>query len=707
MSAKSNVPIITNMHSGRLQFTNKVLVAVLVTAVAVLVVARLVASGDVSLTVWGDRDLWRALSVPDSWPLFGPESNGGTRSPGGAFYLLLAAILAVGRNVVAVNIGVVLLFAASVLLIGVFFAHRISSLAGALIAAALAGSVTLGHALGVWNPGFILIFATAATVFGYAFLADGRALHLGLATAALAIGMQIHLQIAQVALGLILATVIYRPRLTWRHAVAVVLGLALPYLPNILSGNARLLQTAASLPGDAINNYVFWEVARLWPKAELFADLFGGAAAEFADRGPWVRVPLLAGDLLALLLAAGAAIATVRSPRKAFDGAPVGLFLLILLVTAMTALVSDLLARHMVAVTPAAAALVGLAAERLVVGLSRRGPVAQAGAAVLCGLFALRPLLAGIAGFAPVPFQLGSVAAQSEIAVTLKPAFYADRDGFEAHVAEFLLVAPHRWLVASNGIPNHMSFLYQALPATNAGANREDCLAVVAKTDADGDLRNGLTASPSLAGLDAIFGELAAESAHFLYFPYTTRDGNCLKTFPNGYIPTAFEAAHLAADAPAAAKVMDGEVVFAVSQPGHRDPIGIEIRREGPGYVAVLHGRLLRGYTGLYFRSIIAPVLCFAGEQRVHPVRFGTVTVGSPQRAALAPWRSPTFPLPDGRYRVWLIGSDGRQPIAIRDVLGELSVPAMDAAAPSLGTLQPPPAECFGNDRPAIRGADR
>ena len=141
--------------------------------------------------------------------------------------------------------------------------------------------------------------------------------------------------------------------------------------------------------------------------------------------------------------------------------------------------------------------------------------------------------------------------------------------------------------------------------------------------------------------------------------------------------------------------------------PADRDPIGIEIRREGPGYVAVLHGRLLRGYTGLYFRSIIAPVLCFAGEQQVHPVRFGNVTVGSPQRAALAPWRSPAFSLPDGRYRVWLIGSDGRQPIAIRDVLGELSVPAMDAAPPSPSTAEPPPAECFANDRAAIRGRDR
>jgi len=686
---------------------SKLLVAALATAVVVLVAARLAAAGDVSLTVWGDRDLWRALSVPAHWPLFGPESNGGARSPGGAFYLLLAAILAVGRNVTTVNIGVVLLFAASVLLIGGFFARRVSPLAGALVAAALAGSVILGWTLGVWNPGFTLIFATAATVAGYSFLAGGRALPLGLAAAAVAIGMQIHLQIIQVALGLILAAAIYRPRLTWRHAVAVSLGLALPFLPNILSGDARLLQTAAALPGDAINNYVFWEVARLWSKAELFADLFGGAAAAFATRGPWVWAPLLASDVAALLLAAGAVIAMVWRPRKAFDGAPVGLFALILLVTAVTALASDLLPRHMVAVTPAAAALVGLAAERLVVALSRRGLSAQAGGAILCGLFALRPLLAGVAGFAPVPFQPDSLAAQSEIAAALKPAFYADRDGFEAHVAEFRPAESHHWRVASNGILNHMSFLYETLPATNAGADREECLAVVAKADADGDPRKGLTASPSLAGLGAIFGEKGAESAHFLYFPYTTRDGNCLKTFPNGYVPTAFEAAHLAADAPAATRVGDGEAVFALSQPGRRDPIGVEIRRESPGYVAVLHGRLLRGYTGLYFRSIVAPVLCFAGDSQIHPVRFDKVTVGSPQRAALAPWRSPAFALPDGRYRVWLIGADGRQPIAIRDALGELSLPAMEATAPSPGAADPPPAECFGEDRAAMPRGDR
>lgn len=696
----------TTAPKGLVRSLDLALAALLVAAAAVLIAERLAASGHVILTIWGDRDLWRALAVPDHWPLLGPEINGGLRSPGGAFYVLLAAILAFGRNVVAVNIASILLFAASVAAIGVFFARKISLLAGALTAASLAGSVTLGHTLGVWNPGFILIFATAATLFGYSFLVEGRAWQLGLATAAIAIGMQVHLQITQVALGLILAILVYRPRLTWRHAVALLLGLLLPYLPNLLGGTGQLVETVGSLPGDASTNYVFWEVGRLWPKAGLFVDLFGSAATEAGGRSAMIRLPLLAGDALAWLLAAAAVIATLVRPRPIFGDAPVGLFALILLVTAVTALFSDLLVRHMVAVTPAAAALVGLAGDRLIVRLRRYGAVGQASVVVICGLFGVRPLLTGLAASEPTPFQMESVAAQTEIAATLKPAFYADRESFEAHVAEFRLIEPHRWAVISNGIVNHLSFLYQTFPAKTDGASRSDCLAVISRTDLDGDPRDELAASPSLAGLGARFGTAVTASEHFRYFPYTTRDGNCLKTFPNGYIPTAFEQAYLAPGDRTAAHVSEESAVFAVPQPGHAYPIGVEVRREGDDYVAVLHGRLLRGYTGLYFRSIAATALCFVGDRDVRSISFGSITIGSPQRATLAPWRSPRFALADGRYGIWLVGNDARQPIAIREPVGELSVPDLQAAASSGASGETPPAACF-NQAERIRGEDR
>ena len=671
--------------------SQRLLVAVLVLASAAVLAGRFAASGDFGLSVWGDRDLWRALAIPQHWPLFGPESNGGTRTPGGAFYAILAAILAVGHGEVAVNFAVIALFAASILVTGLFFARRVSPLAGALVAASLAGSVTLGQTLGVWNPGFILIFATLATLWGYCFLAGGGALPLGLATAALAIGMQIHLQITQVAAGLVLASLIIRPRLTWRHGLAVALGAVIPYLPNIVSASTGLLQTAAALPGDAVNNYVFWEVDRLWQKAVLFGQLFGGGASQIGARVPgWLTLPLQAGDAVGLLLAAAGMGAMLDRRRRVFAVPAVCLFPLIVLVTAVTALVSDLLPRHMVAVTPAAAVLVGLTAERLVSSLWRCGRPALLLAVLAVGLIALRPLVFGGLGFVAPTFAIDSVAAQSEIAATVKASFFTDRDIFEARVGEFHRGGGGRWLAVSNSIPNHMSFLFQTIEVAPI-ASRDECLAVIAKTEAVGDLRKGLAASPSLAGMGAVFGEAAAESAHFLYLPYTTRDGNCLKTFPNGYIPTAFEAAYLPKDASASARSVNGAAIFVAPQAGHRDPTGIELRREGESLVAVLHGALLRGYTGLYFRSIAAASLCFVDDTGAQLVRFGNLTIGSPQRGTLAPWRSPAFSLAEGRYRVWLIGLDGKTSGPIRDALGSVSLPSLEAG-PADGAVDPPAA---------------
>ena len=273
---------------------------------------------------------------------------------------------------------------------------------------------------------------------------------------------------------------------------------------------------------------------------------------------------------LALLLAAGAAIATFGGRAKAFDGAPVGLFALILLVTAMTALVSDLLPRHMVAVTPAAAALVGLAAERA------GGRPEPAGA--------------GRPGRRRSPLRLVRAAAAGGRHRRVRPGSVSSRFGGGAErdrrrPQAGLLRRPRRLRSPCRRVPPgrartvgawsptaHMSFLYETFPATNARANRDE---LPGGRRQDGRRRRSARRADRVAVIGRAGRDFSASRrprvAHFLYFPYTTRDGNCLKTFPNGYIPTAFEAAHLAADAPAAAKVGDGEAVFAASQPGRRD----------------------------------------------------------------------------------------------------------------------------------------
>ncbi len=185
---------------------------------------------------------------------------------------------------------------------------------------------------------------------------------------------------------------------------------------------------------------------------------------------------------------------------------------------------------------------------------------------------------------------------------------------------------------------------------------------------------------------------MAAESEHFSYFPYTTPTGNCLKSFPNAYIPSRAEAALTDPGAVPPA----GHALFAAPLPGQAFPLGLEIRQAGPGYAAVLHGRLLRGYTGLHFATILNPILCLADKAGVQVVPLARLTVGSPQRGSLAPWQSPPFALAEGSYRVWLTGRDGKSPEVLQVPLGQITVPEMttgpaEAAAPPPGCPVPHP----------------
>ena len=64
----------------------------------VVIIGRLTNLDNFSLTVWGDRDLWRGLAVisTDVLPSRGPETNSGYRPLGGFFYMMLAALFPYG-----------------------------------------------------------------------------------------------------------------------------------------------------------------------------------------------------------------------------------------------------------------------------------------------------------------------------------------------------------------------------------------------------------------------------------------------------------------------------------------------------------------------------------------------------------------------------------------------------------------------------------
>lgn len=673
------------------------LVVLLLGSAAMAIAGRLCAVGNTELTVWGDRDLWRALEAFRHWPVLGPETNGGAQTPGGAFYLLLAGFLAVHPGVVAANVGVVILFTASTLLLWTAFAREVSPLAGALVAAAFAGSGLLNDDLGVWNPGYLDLFAVVATIAGYRFIRYGRPAALGLATAALALGMQIHLQIAGLALGLAIAIAIFRPRLGWRHAAAFALGLVVPYLPALLSNGVRMALAAVAVPGDAVTAYVFLDIDPL-RKAALLYDLLGGSSDSFvrvaAGRLPQAAALLAVADLLTAALALAFLFRLLPSRLRSARPAAVGVFAIMTLAYLAVTLVSDVNARHLVAVVPAVAVMIGLSAEEIVAHLRYSGWPGTVAVCVICALVAARPALLGASQLLDQDFSITSTRAQQEIAAVLKAGFYPDRESFEDHAALFWRGPDGRWQMLQGGVNNRMAFIYRTTAVPPVATGRNDCVAIVRKADITGDPRPELAASPAQAGFAPVFAAAAAESTHFVYFPYTGRDGNCLKTFANAYIPTAFETAHLPPEAAAAATASGGDAVFVVPQPGHRFPLGVEIRREGGSYVAVLQGRLLRGYTGLYFRTIVAPTLCLVADGGLTVVSFGGVTVGSPQRGTLAPWRSPRFDLAARSYQLWLTGRDGRQPLNVDLHLGGLTVPGLTVSPPPKGAAAPAPAGC-------------
>jgi hypothetical protein len=214
-------------------------------------------------------------------------------------------------------------------------------------------------------------------------------------------------------------------------------------------------------------------------------------------------------------------------------------------------------------------------------------------------------------------------------------------------------------------------------------------LAILPKEGVSPDVGAELSKSPAFAGLAPTIAPIAAESAHFLYFPYKTIGGNCLKSFPNAYIPSAYEADFLDPGTEAPKWQSTDAARFAVPLPDQPFPIGVELRRSGVNYQAILHGRPLRGYTGLRFQTMINPTLCFESNGDVRLVSFGQLTVGSPQRGTLAPWTSPAFGIPEGTYRLWLIGRDGKTPQTIQASLGQVAFPNLRTAPPASGDAQP------------------
>ncbi|MTJ82440.1 MAG: hypothetical protein F8N37_15720 [Telmatospirillum sp.] len=689
------------------------LIAMLAGVVCLRIGAAFSGVGDTDLTVWGDRDLWRALFGP--LQVLGPEINGGARPPGGAFYLLLRLLLAGNPGIAAAHAGVLVLFALSVALLALALARGSGPRAAVLGAALMAGSPILDEVLRVWNPGYILLFATVATLCGQHYLERGRALSLGVAAAALAIGSQIHLQMILPGLALLLAALIRRPGWSHRHTLALAAGLVLPFLPALAGGGFEPAAVkAAPMPGGVADNYLLGGFDPLG-KLSLALALLGGPTALPTAPPPAGLIPALLGQGLAVILC-GAGLAGAIGPagRRGAMLFPllVGLFFLIEVAA------SSINVRHVVAAIPALALLGARAGDRILARLEQRSSRAAGllAGAILC--LAAAPSVTQATSLLTRARPSGLTPLQAEIAATAKAAFETDPEDFDRHASLFWR-QNRSWRLVQEGVDGQMAFLFRTTPAAGgirpAGLQDGLCYAILrreeADANADGDAsRNGkgqalgmeLARSQPFTGLAPVFTGDIVESRHFLFLPYRTADGNCLKSFPNAYVPTGFEQTFLAEGPAAAPRKTATGVVFAVDIPGERHPVGVELRApgnrtagEGLRLRAVLQGRLLRGYTGLRFLTLIDPVLCLEGDAGIRTVPLGRQTVGSPQKGTLAPWFSPDFALADGDYRLWLTARDGKSPLVLAAPLGRLSLPDMSVSPPPAGaTGEAPPAGC-------------
>jgi len=654
------------------------LIAVAIACVLLGLAGRFHGLGQMEMTVWGDRDLWRALTGVHGWQVLGPETNSGARTPGGAFYILLAGFLAFDQSIIGAHFGLLALYAASAALLWLVFARDVSPLAGGLVAAVFTGSGMLLQSLSIWNPGYIVFFATVASLGAYRFIAGGHRGWLLTTAFILGVGLQIHMQLVQLGLGILLAMAVYRRRLGWRDGAALIAGLLAAYLPALMSANAAgMIAQAASMPGDGFQTYVIAErnwAGKLRLLREVLADSTRIFAAAAGMRFPWMVWLLRLADAVTILGAFAFLLRLRRgvTRRGGHENAPLGVFA-ILLVTyfAITAFLTVNF-RHMAAVVPVVAVVSGLGIEALVRSfLARGGIVALAGAAGLAGLIALPAAVMGTLGFTHTAFFPTSATAQTEIAATLKNAFHADHDDFSGRAALVRYSREDGWRLVPGDIYNRMAFIFATTKAVGRVAV-DDCVLVATKSD--------LEASPGLSvpAPDTVLGDEIATSEHFRYFSYRAKDGNCIKSFPNAYIATRFESEYLADLSPRKAYAVDGGAVFVVPQPNSRFPIGIELRRDGAELHASVHGRLLRGHTGLYTKTFERLDLCFVGLAGGVTVHLASALIGDIPGGTLAPWHSPSFTLADGEHAVWLIGKDQDGPVAA--ALGSVRVPTLDAA---------------------------
>ena len=664
-----------------------------------VIVGRIVNLDNFSLTVWGDRDLWRGLEVGTYWNGLGPETNSGFRPLGGFFYLLLNFVFSVWADLKAANLAVTILYLMSIGLVSGWLWLEISPRAGAIAALALTGAGLAKATLSVWNPGFILFFSSGVVVFTYLFIKTGKSHHLATALFFAALGSQIHLQISVLVIALPFIMAFYRIMPRWSHGLAVGGGLLAAYLPSILADPTSLFAFSAASDAAEVSGsvatYAELDMAGIIDRAAVASGNFfratGGSAQALATALPprldFILWPLWLADILAAMLAAWAFITLLPGWKRngsGDTGGRQGVFCIFAAVYFVVFLFSSVNFRHFVSVIPVLAILVAIGAENVLnrIGNARSVSFYSLATILLVAFLGGRSAVVGGIDFGSAGFGASTYLSQVEIARHVKSRFFPDHGAFEEHSSLFVSNGEQLTFIKPD-VGNRMATVfYLASADTRVETPMDDCLLILSKERIENISRPEIV-SLVINGLGRfkinLHDDRISESTSFYYLPYSTADTNCLKSFPNPYISTSFERHHLQPqhhdrpDGPLPLQISADRAGFSIPVEGTPFPWAVEFIQSDKGLVTAVHGREMRGHTGLAFQVLSDLTLSFTNAGNSTRFSFGKTQIGNKDVGTLVPWRSVPVPLPSGIYHVKLTASDWKG-LRIDHSLGRLEL---------------------------------
>ena len=676
-----------------------------------VIFGRVVNIENFSLTVWGDRDLWRGLEglTNNHYNGRGPETNSGYRAFGGFFYQLLTFVFFIWADIRAANVAVTGLYAIAIIIPSTMLWREVSPIAGVITALALTGAGLAKSALLVWNPGFIIFFASTFVVCTYFLVKNGNPVYLGIMTLAAALGSQIHMQILILVAALPLILFFYRVKLKWIFVPAITLGLLVAYLPSMLL-ETQLISNTRNLGamGANISLYASFDLGDTFERLKTlsinFVDATGGSYRHlgrlFDTKYEVIKPILWTADTIAIIsLFLSLLYYRPSIYRRSQVDQPVGVFVLFSATYFVVFAFADVNFRHFVASLPALSILVALGATQFHRLFARFFPPQTSkvlGGFLICFLGA-RSLITGGVDFGFANVAADSYRAHNEIAKHVKKEYAIDYETFERTASLFKITSNGSEFVPHSIGGRMASIFYMATKSATAKRSPGKCLAIIIKPSPS-QLNIKKTLKQVEDTLSATFGKLAmgatTMSDRFFYINYQTRSGNCLKTFTNPYIPTAFEKKYLqrsnfeTQETFSTQKISPTRSIFIFKGQSTPLPWSLDFTKSGTSINLTLHGRAFRGHSGLAHQELSDLKVSLIGDAQVYVFDFNELTIGNRQNGTLAPWRTRYKIVPDGNYTLRLSAQTNDQ-IKLAFELGTITVSLEGLETSVTGNLRP------------------